>query len=121
MVRLGEVKMKIYPGMKVRQIGDIESCALTKGKIYTILSVEKERYRIVDDSGKEHLYPRELFEIVKVHPGTKVRWIGNTDFLVATHGKIYTVLSVEKEWYRIVDDSGEDYLYPPMCFEIVEV
>ena len=50
----------------------------------------------------------------------KVRYIGKTDFLVLTHGKIYDVLSVEKEWYRIVDDSGEDYLYPPEKFEIVE-
>lgn len=24
------------------------------------------------------------------------------------------------KWYRIVDESGEDYLYPPMLFEIVE-
>ena len=24
------------------------------------------------------------------------------------------------QWYRIVDESGEDYLYPPMLFEVVE-
>lgn len=24
-----------------------------------------------------------------------------------------------KDWYRIVDESGEDYLYPPDKFEIV--
>ena len=24
------------------------------------------------------------------------------------------------QWYRIIDESGEDYLYPPMLFEIVE-
>lgn len=47
------------------------------------------------------------------HVGMKVRWIGETDFLVLTHGKIYTVLSIEKDWYRVIDDSGEDYLYPP--------
>lgn len=50
----------------------------------------------------------------------KVKWKGDTEFLVLTHGKIYTVLSIEKGWYRIVDDSGEDYLYPPDNFEIVE-
>ena len=43
----------------------------------------------------------------------------------ATHlidGKIYEVLEVSKKlnWYRIVDESGEDYLYPPQLFEIVE-
>ena len=30
------------------------------------------------------------------------------------------VLSVEKNWYRIVDDSDDDYLYPPDLFEIIE-
>ena len=50
----------------------------------------------------------------------KVRWKGKTEFLVFTHDKVYEVLSIEKEWYRIVDDSGEDYLYPPEKFEIIE-
>lgn len=49
----------------------------------------------------------------------RVRYLGQTDFLVLTHGKIYEVLSVERGWYRIIDDSGEDYLYPPQLFEIV--
>ena len=50
----------------------------------------------------------------------KVRWKGKRDFLVLTHDKVYTVLSVERGWYRLVDDSGDDYLYPPEKFEIVE-
>ena len=24
------------------------------------------------------------------------------------------------KWYRIIDESGEDYLYPPMLFGVVE-
>ena len=50
----------------------------------------------------------------------KIKYIGETDFLVLTHNIIYYVISIEKEWYRIIDDSGEDYLYPPELFEIVE-
>lgn len=50
----------------------------------------------------------------------KIKYIGETDFLVLTHNIIYDVISIEKEWYRIIDDSGEDYLYPPELFEIVE-
>ena len=50
----------------------------------------------------------------------KVRYIKESSYLVLTHGKIYDVKSVEKGWYRIVDDSGEDYLYPPEAFEIVD-
>lgn len=49
----------------------------------------------------------------------KIKWKGKTDFLVLTNGRIYNVISIEKGWYRIVDDSGEDYLYPPEQFEIV--
>lgn len=50
----------------------------------------------------------------------KIKYIGETDFLVLTNNKIYDVISIEKDWYRIIDDSGEDYLYPPELFEIVE-
>lgn len=50
----------------------------------------------------------------------KVKFKGKTKFLILTNGKIYDVIAVEKDWYRIVDDSGEDYLYPPEQFEIIE-
>lgn len=50
----------------------------------------------------------------------KVRWPGETEFLYFTHGKIYEVLAVENGYYRVVDDSGEDYLYPAELFEKVE-
>ena len=50
----------------------------------------------------------------------KVKWLGKTDFLVLTNNKIYDVISIESGWYRIIEDSGDDYLYPPDMFEIVE-
>jgi hypothetical protein len=50
----------------------------------------------------------------------KVKYIGKTLPLELTNGKEYNVKSVEKEWYRIIDDTGEDYLYPPTEFEIIE-
>nr|DAN10094.1 MAG TPA: hypothetical protein [Caudoviricetes sp.] len=35
--------------------------------------------------------------------------------------KTYPVLAIEKHgWYRIIDESGEDYMYPPELFEVVE-
>lgn len=49
----------------------------------------------------------------------KVKYIKETISFMLTKGKIYDVLSIEKEWYRIIDDTGEDYLYPPEAFEIV--
>ena len=50
----------------------------------------------------------------------KVRYLEETTFLELTYDRVYEVLSIEKEWYRIVDDSEDDYLYPPELFEIVE-
>jgi hypothetical protein len=51
----------------------------------------------------------------------KIKFIGKTISLSLTNGKIYDVLSIENGWYRIVDDIGEDYLYPPENFEPVAI
>ena len=51
----------------------------------------------------------------------KVRYIG--DYYLGTafkRDRIYEAISIEKEWYRIMTDLEEDYLFPPECFEIVE-
>ena len=50
----------------------------------------------------------------------KVRYIGETEPLILSNGKVYEVLSIEDGWYRIYDDTGDDYIYPPESFEIVE-
>lgn len=50
----------------------------------------------------------------------KVKYLGKSNPLRLMNGKIYNVISVEQEWYRIVDETEEDYLYPPEVFEIVE-
>lgn len=49
----------------------------------------------------------------------RVKYIGLTDASL-TNGKIYEVISTEETWLRIIDDTGEDYLFPPEEFEIVE-
>ena len=37
-----------------------------------------------------------------------------------TNGKEYEVLGIENGWYRIIDDTGEDYLFAPESFEVVK-
>jgi len=49
-----------------------------------------------------------------------IKYLGQTSPLELTHGKEYTVLSIERGWFRIIDDSGDDYLYPPEEFEIIK-
>lgn len=50
----------------------------------------------------------------------KVKFIGEDDPLALLNGKTYEVESVEDGWYRITDETKEDYLYPPEAFEIVK-
>ena len=50
----------------------------------------------------------------------KVRYTKEMTSISLTKNKVYDVLSIEKGWYRILDDTEEDYLYPPDVFEIVE-
>lgn len=50
----------------------------------------------------------------------KVKYIGESDPIYMIKEKIYDVIKVEKGWYRVVDEEGEDYLYPSELFEVVE-
>lgn len=36
-------------------------------------------------------------------------------------GKVYEVITIEHGWYRLIDESGEDYLYPPELFEVLTI
>lgn len=110
--------MEIKRGTKVRWMRKDES-DLFYGKIYTVLSGDESKCCLIE-TGSDISYPIQFFEVVEIHKGTQIRWPGPTEFLYFTHGKTYEVLSVEREWFRIIDDSGEDYLYPPELFEIVE-
>ena len=110
--------MKMRNGMKIRWLG--EDGDLTHGELYTFRREVDGQVRIYEDGDSVRLYPPDQFEIVEIRPGAKVRWLGSTVFLMLTHNQIYNVLSVEKEWYRVIDGTGEDYLYPPEAFEIVD-
>ena len=48
-----------------------------------------------------------------------VKYLGKTDAFVLINGKFYEVISIERNWFRIIDETGEDYLYPPEMFKIV--
>lgn len=49
----------------------------------------------------------------------KVKYIGE-DLVAMKSGKVYDVIATERGWYRIMTEIGEDYLFPPEAFEIVE-
>ena len=55
--------------------------------------------------------------------GMKVKYIGkpdHEDFDCFIQGKIYSVISIESDMYRIIDESGADFLFEDKYFEIIE-
>ena len=50
----------------------------------------------------------------------RVRYTGESDPLYFIHGKEYAVIGEEMGMYRIVDETGEDYLYDLDEFVVVE-
>jgi hypothetical protein len=53
--------------MKVKYLGgENESpLALIKGKVYECLGKEHERFRVIDETNEDYLYPIKEFEIVE--------------------------------------------------------
>ena len=49
----------------------------------------------------------------------KVRFLGEGSTMTLTHDKIYEVIAIEDDCYRIIDDTDEDYLYPIKKFEVI--
>ena len=48
-----------------------------------------------------------------------VRYLGPDDPLMLRSGKIYTARLLQKGWYGIVDETKEEYAYPPHLFEVI--
>jgi hypothetical protein len=92
--------------------------------------------RVEDESGESYLYPRDFFHPVDRAP-VKTELPANADlrFVLRKGGededvdwsfdRLFTVLpdamAAEDGWIRVVDDSGEDYLYPETLFRPVDV
>lgn len=57
---------------------------------------------------------------MKMNETIKVKYIGDDNPLSLRTGKVYSARILKKGWYGIVDESGEEYAYPPNVFEIEE-
>ena len=49
-----------------------------------------------------------------------VKYIGKHDTPAFDREKIYKIISIEKGWFRVETEIGEDYLFPPDQFEILK-
>lgn len=59
-------------------------------------------------------------EQLEINSRVKVRYLGEDDPLTLLHGKVYDARVLKLNWYGIVDETKEEYAYPPGLFEIVE-
>lgn len=51
--------------MKLRYLGPTDEIALVNGKEYIAVGENSQMYLVVDETGGEYLYPKELFAIVE--------------------------------------------------------
>lgn len=51
--------------IRVRYIGNKDTVAIDRDKIYDVISVEKGWYRIMTELDEDYLFPPEMFEIVE--------------------------------------------------------
>lgn len=58
------------------------------------------------------VYQCELDKDIEMELYGRLRYIGKDFFLSLTNNKIYDCVGVDNGMLRIVDDEGEDYLYP---------
>lgn len=50
----------------------------------------------------------------------RVRFVGKSDEFCCINGRVYDMIGETHGYWRIVDESGEDYLYSPEVFEVVD-
>ena len=57
---------------------------------------------------------------MQVNDTIKVKYIGEDDPLSLRNGKVYEARILKKGWYGIMDETNEEYAYPPELFEVID-
>lgn len=57
---------------------------------------------------------------MKMNDTVTVKYIGKDDPISLRTGKVYSARVLRRGWFGIVDESGEEYAYPPTLFEVIE-
>lgn len=57
---------------------------------------------------------------MKTNDIVTVKYIGQDNPLALRTGKIYSARVLKKGWFGVVDETGEEYAYPPELFEVSE-
>lgn len=59
--------------MKVKYLGEVDTPALIKGKIYNVISIEKGWFRIMTELDEDYLFPQRLFAVIEPENLRKTR------------------------------------------------
>jgi len=57
---------------------------------------------------------------MEINDYVKVKYIWEDNPIALRTGKIYDAKILRKGWYGVVDESGEEYAYPPCLFEVMD-
>lgn len=57
---------------------------------------------------------------MKINAKIKVKYIGEDNPLALRTGKEYVARVLKLGWFGVVDETNEEYAYPPELFEILE-
>ena len=57
---------------------------------------------------------------MKKNSVVRVKYIGEDDHLSLRYEKIYEARVLQKDWFGVVDETNEEYAYPPELFEVVK-
>lgn len=92
---------------------------LTVGKTYEVIMLENQGdlYKLKNDSGIIQKYPACSFKTLEVLKAKCIEDV-NINLIKDT---IYEVVSIDKDKNecRVIDESGEDYIYSMDCFEFL--
>lgn len=56
---------------------------------------------------------------MKMNDMIKVKYIGEDNPLSLRKDKIYEARILKKGWYGVIDETKEEYAYPPELFEVI--
>ena len=59
--------------------------------------------------------------MMNINDKVKIKYIGEDNPLALRTGKIYDGRVLKKGWFGVVDETDEEYAYPPEVFQIMEV
>ena len=65
-------------------------------------------------------WEKNAVHYMKKNSVVRVKYIGENNPLSLRYGKIYEARVLQKGWFGVVDETNEEYAYPPELFEVVK-